>query len=461
MSRFSVTVGALGISLLINACNWVDSTGVQRGTISPAVQGSLPSNFDASKVRIQTVLEDQTTEIIPSINQGSADTDWTWGAPYQSGALPVCEQVAGFELALTATDLDQACSNTDRCNLDFEFMRSENDQISYAVTVPPLHAPIGLAYELTATDSDGVTNTEFLTLCAVAINEAPVARDDRFDVTASVERVVSGSDTVHLLSNDSDDFDVRNKTLKVLPTAVDEPDFASKFILFEDGGFSYETRSDLDIPSSAPLIDTFVYAVSDGLHTSTATVTLRIRSAENESNYPPVIYAIDDEVIGVNDRFHIEIDAADPDLDMLTFSTSDDTPDFVEVDSLSGTMTGVSDTPGSYTITLIADDGIAKTRSSFMLFVQSATNRPPFADDIRNTTVSGNFIYDVSGFFGDADGDPLTFSATGTPANTDITSDGVITGQATRNNRGRHIIRVFVSDGRGGVASDGFRLTIK
>lgn len=459
-TRVAALSVVLNLGLVINACNWVDSTGVQRGTISPVVQGTLPSNFDAAKLRVLPALEEQTTEILPSINQGNADTDWAWGSPYQTGALNACTDVEGFDLEMAAARLEQACSNADDCNIDFEFSRSEDNQVSYAVSLPALRAPIGLAYTLTATDADGVSDSEFFTLCAISINEAPVARDDRFDITASMENIVSSTDSVNLLSNDSDDTDVRNEPMKVLSSAIVEPELAEKFILFDNGGFSYQARADLIFPDFAPLIDTFTYAVSDGLHTSTATVTLRIRSASGASNYPPVIYAIDDEVIGVNDRFQIEVDASDADRDVLTFSNSEDTPEFVEIDPATGTMSGVSDTPGSYTITLIADDGTTTTRLSFMLFVQTAANRPPFADDIQNKTVSGNFAYDVSGFFGDADGDPITFSATGIPQNTRITANGVIQGTATRNNRGRHIIRVFVSDGRGGIASDGFRLTI-
>ena len=437
---------ALFAGLSLSACNWVDSTGIQTNSANP---GQIARAIEAT--------EKSATTVVPAIDPISADSEWNWGQPTQSGALSACEGVNGFDSSLAAASLQEACTQSDDCAIDFTFKRNSDNRVEFEVNLPSLKAPVGLAYSLSTSNASGIERTEDLVLCAIAINEAPSARDDSFNLRPDITTVIEADDPRNLLSNDDDDVDVRNQRLRVLEEPAKYPDFAIEFSLFPDGGFSYRPQAALT-QSNRIVTDSFQYTVTDGLNPATATVTLNI--IDNRSNTPPMLEELDDLVLTEGEEFAIPIDADDDDDDPLQFNLSSDTPKFVQVDPQTGTLSGVAEVIGSHTVTVIASDGLAQASASFALFVFEEGNNRPFADDIQNRAVSGQFTYNVSGFFGDRDGDKLFFTAIGMPPGVTISGDGVIRGTASAANRGRHIIRVFVDDGRGGVASDGFRLII-
>ncbi len=120
---------------------------------------------------------------------------------------------------------------------------------------------------------------------------------------------------------------------------------------------------------------------------------------------------------------------------------------------------------GSYRLEIEASDGLDTVSDTFTLRVveswRSTRNHTPDVTDIRNQVVRNRFSYNVSDFFSDIDDDELSFSATGMPEDVFISTSGVISGQASVDNRGKWVIRVTADDGNGGTVSDGFQLQIK
>ena len=92
--------------------------------------------------------------------------------------------------------------------------------------------------------------------------------------------------------------------------------------------------------------------------------------------------------------------------------------------------------------------------------VEVEENNPPIVDDINNLVVDSAFDYDVSVFFADPDGDEMTFTAISLPPGLTISTSGVITGVVLAANTGPHFIQVTADDGKGGMVTDGFLLTI-
>jgi|GEM_PF-1719039 len=90
------------------------------------------------------------------------------------------------------------------------------------------------------------------------------------------------------------------------------------------------------------------------------------------------------------------------------------------------------------------------------------TNTPPTLDQAiadRVDEVGSNFSLDISGNFSDADGDTLTYTATGLPDGLTLDpNSGVISGTLTQ--AGVSAIAVTVDDGNGGAIADDFNLTV-
>jgi len=358
----------IGASIaILSACNWVDSTGAQN-TVAPS---AVPTEqIDTGGVRIAALNEKSETVFVPTLDSIDKLATWDWGKPYQSGALAVCGRYAGFDPSTAAATLDQACSSVENCEIKFDFFRDDNDQAGFRITTPVLRAGVGLAYRLRASQAaEDLVQEELVTLCAIAINEAPIAEADMFSVEVGVTTKFDKESGVNLLSNDSDDDDLRNQKLSIDTEPVVPPALADEFTLFKNGDFIYRSLTTIVPVRGAPLTDSFTYRVTDGLSQSTARVTLRINSANSLSNQPPNVDPIEDTFLAIGDRFRIATLANDPERDFLTFELGDNTPRFVSINPVTGLLSGQPDSPGTYEISVIASDGVSQTASSFAMFV--------------------------------------------------------------------------------------------
>ena len=475
--------GVILLSLSIaglSACNWVDSTGIQGSEAKSESDISVPDNqFESSAQSLEPDtaigLLENTANSTQLTGVDGTTRDWTWEL-IDEGDTERCKSISGFDALFAASTLTSACTQESQCSIDFEeAVVDENTE--FIINLPSLMAPVALTYRLSTLSDEGLAVERQQILCAISVNEAPVAGDDTYRAVAGESRVVRAEDADSLLSNDQDDIDVRNQSLQVNTLAVKSPQYASVFTLRDDGGFTYEPISDAPFTEDGELIDSFAYNLSDGLHSVSATATIHI-VAENTTptliqSIPELQFNLDADAmdvivhsIGLSEFFN------DVDNDPLTYTLmQNELSDglIAEVDD-EGVLS-VSVDPGIYSnqsseflLGISVSDGLAAVDTDLTLQIIQSTpedNRAPTASDIRNLVVTDTFEYDVSVFFEDPDGDELTFTSDNLPPDVQLSSSGIITGSSTTQNQRGYLIEITATDPFDESVSDRFRLTIE
>ncbi len=449
------------ILMNVSACGWVDSTGVQGTTVAVALHNAQP-----------VAILEGTSLTAPLAGEGTDLRNWRWELD-ESDVRNRCASIDGFEEQLAATSLADACSGSGECSVFMEESSDENNTTAFTLTMPALHSPVALNYRLIAARDDGAIVEREQILCGLSVNEAPVANDDRYLALLDELLVINPSDSNNLLSNDRDDDDIRNKPLSVTGITR-EPTYAAQFSYDDEGGFIYAVSASAPVNINGYVEDSFVYSITDGLHEVQATAFIRIGSGNSA---PTLVQRIPDLTFNAATALSgpqiLQFDFTkyfnDADGDSLDFTIANDQlPASGNVSlSLDGQLRILAslDDVGKYRLDIAVSDGLDTISETFTLSILESvpvlSNNAPEVTDIRNRDVKNDFSYDVSVYFSDPDDDELAFSATGLPDNTTISVSGVISGEATRANRGKWIIRVSANDGNGGSVSDSFQLKIK
>ncbi|MBL6080118.1 putative Ig domain-containing protein, partial [Belnapia sp. T18] len=204
-----------------------------------------------------------------------------------------------------------------------------------------------------------------------------------------------------------------------------------------------------------------------------ASDTFQLTVTEADENDAPVVAAaIADQTgqVGVALNFTLPSGTfTDADSDMLTLSV-DTLPDGLDFDAATGRFTGTPTTAGNYEVTVTATDPTGATvTDTFELVIEpeeeEPENAPPVVvggsiDDAE--AVEGTpFTLDLATLFSDADGESLSFTATGLPSWLTLDADGVLSGTPTDNAAGNPVtITVTARDAAGAQASDTFQLTV-
>ncbi len=462
--KHSLSVGVVLTTL--SACDWVDSTGVQSIEVTST---ELPGNAVLRNAEPIAILEE--TSVTATLSGEAAHlSNWSWMATTNNGT-DRCTQISGFDPQLAQSTLLAACSDTSQCAVIFD-ESANGGETQLTIRMPQLRAPVALSYQLVATRDDGSTVNRDQVLCALSVNEAPVANNDRFLALRNELRVVDAEDSDSLLKNDVDDTDIRNEDLHVIAVPVEAPRHAVQFSLNADGSFLYQASEDAPYTDNGFFEDTFIYAVTDGMHVVNATAIIKIV----DDNQGPLVVRRIPEFSVASDRSASgaeQIDLSryffDPDNDPIRYRIDpDQLPASGNITLSSSGLLSVNPEPddvGKWRFTLEATDGLASRTETFMLTINAPDTVPinqlPVAIDITNKQVRGNFSYDIRPFFSDPDNDQLSFSASGLPKGVRISAAGIISGVADKDSTGRWIIRVTADDGNGGRVSDGFALTIR
>ena len=474
----------------VSACGWVDSTGNQPelntvNTVETVVNtGQL---LDGNQT-VVVINEDTTRRVSPSpaLQRAGLDATWSWVASASDSAKQFCDGINGFNATLATNNINEACSDSDNCELNITPANTNNGDTGFSIDVPPLSRPVAVNYTINAeTNSSGV-NAESVTLCLIAINEAPVAQDDTYTVVKGSTLRVNASDANQLLSNDYDDIDASNQPLTVNTTPLSLPQHAARIDLKADGSFLYTPSSEAPVPVNGSLIDSFDYSVTDGIFLSSARVTIRV---VNQNTAPRVAARVPDLVVLANstlsandNRFDLSRYFSDADNDLLSYSVATDSlpPSGALRLTTAGRLVGrpTGRDRGSYNVTVSASDGSLRASASFTLFIAVNTaevedfsdaietvvndaNRAPGVTDISNRTFNDDFTYDISVFFSDVDDDTLTYTATRLPPDIKLSKAGLLTGSVTDDNEGTHLIEITAEDPGGLSVSDRFRITLR
>lgn len=435
--KFIVTGLLWGSLSLLFACGWVDSTGVQRAAEPPVVELSLNTVVD--------LIEDEPMLLDPvlSVDPRGEIVLWRWSEnPVNQGDLSSCSGVNGFNPQFVQDSLAQACTSPAGCAMEFEQITQivdGSERTVFRLEPPLLRAPVGVVYQLFGTDADGLETVNDFTFCLIAVNQAPDAQDDMFIVLEDEVFTTSASGP-NLLSNDSDDIDISNLTLRVLTEPVEGPRFAADFEIFPDGSFTY-----LALPGFTGS-DSFTYSITDGFATNDAVASLTIQAVNAEPMQLDDLPDLD-LVEGVPVDVSLAEFFVDPEGGTLVFSAQG-LPPGLELDD-AGNLGGIVTVgaAGNYTYTISVSDGTTILTSDASTSV--AQNMPPDRSNLpRLEAVEGSvFTFDASDFFEDPEQQPLLFTLS-TPANLDFVIDarsGVISGVPST--PGRFRLTVGASDG--------------
>ena len=225
-------------------------------------------------------------------------------------------------------------------------------------------------------------------------------------------------------------------------------------------------RGEVQIRGIAPGTATITLKATDpGGLTATqsfeVTVTRRNRAPQPQSNIPDESLEAGSEVTAnMSDYF------TDPDGDDLTFAAESSDPAVATAGISDDQLTTTAVNSGTATITVTATDpgGLTATQSFAVAVDHTPTNGAPRPNGY--TTDLGlyegdEYTLDVSGYFTDPDGDPLTFAAssshpgvaTATAAGADVTVSAISAGRAT--------ITVTATDPGGLYATQAFSVLVR
>ncbi len=172
-------------------------------------------------------------------------------------------------------------------------------------------------------------------------------------------------------------------------------------------------------------------------------------------NNPPVLTHPGNQLGTVGDSVTLAVIAVDGDGDSLTYAATG-LPDGLSIDSASGEIAGTLALEGTFTVAISVDDGNGGTDSvSFDWQVDPMPNTPPVLTNPGNqTSLAGNAVT-LSLVATDADGDSLSYSATGLPSGLSLVqSSGSIFGEVV--SVGTFNVTIGVDDGEGGTDSHTF-----
>lgn len=198
--------------------------------------------------------------------------------------------------------------------------------------------------------------------------------------------------------------------------------------------------------------------VSDGKG-GTATRTFTWTVTAPTVNQPPVLAVIADRSDVVSTAaVAVNVQASDPNGDTLTFSATG-LPPGVSISPANGQIQGILTTAGVSNVTVTANDGKGGVASRTFKWTITAANQLPVLAAVANRSdVTGTPVA-VALQATDADGNALTYAASGLPAGIAINAaSGVMSGTPTTVAVSTVIINV--SDGKGGTAARTFIWTV-
>ena len=292
-------------------------------------------------------------------------------------------------------------------------------------------------FNYTVEDGNGGTDTATVTITVDPQNDVPVANDD--GATTPEDTDV----TIDVLGNDSD---VDGDSLTV--SSVTQP----------SNGTVTNNNTDVTYSPDANFngTDTFNYTINDGNGgTATAIVTVNVGG----TNDPPVAGDDSDNTTNEDNPITIQVlsNDIDPDGDSLNVaSTTNPANGMVTNNGNSVTYTPDPNFNGTDAFNYTVSDGNSGTDTATVNVTVNAVNdNPSFTTTPPNPTSlnineGDSFTYNAEAIDPDV-GDTLTFTGSNVPTWLTFTDNGggtaLLTGAATTNEVGEHVVVLEVSDG--------------
>jgi len=201
------------------------------------------------------------------------------------------------------------------------------------------------------------------------------------------------------------------------------------------------------------------FGVSDGkggIDNETIKITV------NDVNRPPVLESIGDRTIDENETLMVDVNATDPDNDVLAYSCNR-TDLFTDFDSSTGIghWTTDYDDAGTYYVEFGVSDGKGGIDNETIKITVNDVNRPPVLEPVgdRELNESETLTIDVDAT--DPDHDTLTYSCNRTDLFTDFdTAIGIGHWTTDYDDAGTYYVNFGVSDGKGGIDNETVKIIV-
>jgi len=185
-------------------------------------------------------------------------------------------------------------------------------------------------------------------------------------------------------------------------------------------------------------------SVSDGDLSDSESFTWTVHSEDE----PPVLTNPGDQSSAEGETVSLQVVANDLDQDTLAYSATG-LPGGLDINPSTGLISGVIgfNAAGNHNVTLTVSDGTLNDSETFEWTVTN-TNRPPVLTNPGNQAHAEGASISLQVVATDPDGDPITYGATGLPADLAINpSTGLISGAMGFDAAGNHTVSLTVSDG--------------
>ncbi|MBK6594261.1 MAG: tandem-95 repeat protein [Burkholderiales bacterium] len=307
--------------------------------------------------------------------------------------------------------------------------------------------------------SDGITSTPAqLTVTITGQNDAPVTAADAASVAEDGTLAASGN----LLANDSD---VDTGTVLTVAAPSTYTGAYGTLTVNNDGWYSYTLANDSPavqgLRAGQVVADVFVYAATDGIAATPATLTIQITGANDgpqaqgdagqaREDGGPVAFAAD--ALLANDS---DVDIGDSKtLVAVTDSAAGaqvrliDGQVVYDVASLFQNLKEGETTTDSFTYTMVDGQGATSTATVTMTIV-GANDAPVAQDNVATLLEDGRITLALMGKASDVDGDTLTLGIVDQPAHGMLTlnADNTVSYAPAGNWSGEDVFTYRVNDG--------------
>ena len=187
---------------------------------------------------------------------------------------------------------------------------------------------------------------------------------------------------------------------------------------------------------------TVTFTVSDGTLEDSETITITVSAVS--TNQAPVLASIGDRSVAEGGSLSFTISATDVDGDAITYSATG-LPTGASFSSQSFSWTPGYDQAGTHEVTFTASDGEAQDSETITITVANM-NRAPVLASISDQAVNEADVLSFGISATDADGESLTYSATGLPTGATFAGQ-TFTWTPTYDQAGSYTVTFTASDG--------------